>query len=98
MGGRRGHDRTGRPPRLDKPGAGRPQPPSAADLLDSARGLFRKKRYGEALGAFGSVLAAVKAGRRGGASAKVVQRESDRCSMEVDKSREQLGRFAGECR
>ena len=95
--GRRGHDRPGRPPRRDKPAAAKgqpqPRPPSAADLLDGARGLFRQKRYGEALGAFDSVLAAAKGGRAGGASDKVVRRESDRCGIEVDKSRDQLGQI-----
>ena len=55
-----------------------------------ARDLFTKKRYGEALAVFDSLLGAIEAGDAKDVSAGTVRREADRCRMDVDKHRGQL--------
>ena len=87
----RERDRQRPPPRAGVPDKEKkPAPPSAADRLGLARDLFTKKRYGEALGVFDSLLAAIGDGGAEGVSARAVQREADRCRRDVDRNREQL--------
>lgn len=93
VGGRRRGGR-GRPrPPASAPGRQvdkKPPAPSAADRLAGARDLFTKKRYGEALAVFDSLLAAIEAGDAKDVSAAAVRREADRCRTDVDRNREQL--------
>ena len=81
-------------PRPAPPRTGAPdgeKGPSAADRLDLARGLFTRKRYGEALGVFDSLLAAIgDGGEAEGVPVRTVRREADRCRRDVDRNREQL--------
>ena len=88
----RERDRARPPPRArgGRDGPKKTAPPSAADRLGLARDLFTRKRYGEALGVFDSLLAAIGDGRAKGVSVRAVQREAGRCRMDVDKNREQL--------
>ena len=88
---RRGRGRAAAAPPAGAPEAAKKPPaPSPADRLARARDLFTKKRYGEALRAFDSVLRAIEDGGGGGVPRGAVRREAERCREEVDRNRAQL--------
>ena len=87
----RERDRARQPPLPKRPDAEKkPAAPTAANRLGRARDLFTKKRYGEALGVFDSLIGAIDAGGADGVSGSAVRREADRCRRDVDRNREQL--------
>ena len=87
--GRRPRGRPAAPPPPPQDAGAKPAPPSLSDRLAVARGLFTKKRYGEALREFDSALQAAGDGA-GAAHDGAARREADRCRAEVERTRAQL--------